>query len=124
MPPRPAPISAGRQDFDPRAYARRADWQLGEQEGVAEILVSERIAWQIERHFGRYGEVDAPGEDVDAGRARCSRPATRAPAPSSRGCSGWGRAPLLGPPELAGELGRRLQLLRERHSEAFHEELS
>jgi proteasome accessory factor C len=44
-------------DFDPRAYANRADWQLGEQQGVAEILISKRIGWLIERHFGRYGEV-------------------------------------------------------------------
>jgi proteasome accessory factor C len=44
-------------DFDPRAYANRADWQLGEERGVAEVLISERIAWQIERHFGRYGEI-------------------------------------------------------------------
>ena len=44
-------------DFDPRGYANRADWQLGEELGVAEIQVSERIAWQVERHFGRYGEI-------------------------------------------------------------------
>jgi proteasome accessory factor BC len=51
-------------DFDPRSYANRAEWQLGEQQGVAEILVSDQIAWQIERHFGRYGEVRTPGEDA------------------------------------------------------------
>ena len=45
------------EDFDPRAYANRADWQLGDELGVAEILISERIAWQVERHFGRYGEI-------------------------------------------------------------------
>src|SRR3984885_5127356 len=44
-------------DFDPREYAGRAEWQLGDERGVAEILVSERIAWQIERHFGRFGEI-------------------------------------------------------------------
>jgi proteasome accessory factor C len=54
-------------DFDPRAYANRADWQLGEQQGVAEILISKRIAWLIERHFGRYGEVrHAPTGGVTA----------------------------------------------------------
>jgi proteasome accessory factor C len=55
-------------DFDPRAYANRADWQLGEEWGVAEILISERIAWQVERHFGRYGEICWPISDrsVDA----------------------------------------------------------
>src|SRR5688572_8402561 len=38
--------------FDPRPYANRADWQFGDPVGTAEIEISERIAWQIERHFG------------------------------------------------------------------------
>src|SRR5476649_1651612 len=50
-------------DFDPRSYANRADWQLGEERGVAEVLISERIAWQIERHFGRYGEIRSCSSD-------------------------------------------------------------
>src|SRR5580704_3833275 len=49
-------------DFDPRAYANRADWQLGDERGTAEILISERIAWQVERHFGRYGEIRDPAD--------------------------------------------------------------
>src|SRR5436189_3345116 len=53
-------------DFDPRAYANRADWQLGDEAGTAEILISERIAWQVERHFGRYGEVRSPDGDAAA----------------------------------------------------------
>jgi proteasome accessory factor C len=44
-------------DFDPRPYAARADWQFGEPLGTAEIWVSERIAWLVERHFGRFGEI-------------------------------------------------------------------
>src|ERR1700723_969608 len=52
-------------DFDPRAYANRADWQLGEERGIAEIRLSERIAWQIEGHFGRYGEIRE--READAG---------------------------------------------------------
>ncbi|HTZ63111.1 MAG TPA: WYL domain-containing protein [Solirubrobacteraceae bacterium] len=114
------------EDFDPRSYARRADWQLGEQQGVAEILIGERIAWQIERHFGRYGEIAAPGEDVDAGagdivfQTGYSSPRTLVAWVLGLGAN----ARLLGPPELASELSRRLQLLRERHSEAFHEQLS
>ena len=52
-------------DFDPRAYANRADWQLGDERGLATVLICERIAWQIERHFGRYGEVvEEDGETV------------------------------------------------------------
>ncbi|HET9125631.1 MAG TPA: WYL domain-containing protein, partial [Solirubrobacteraceae bacterium] len=50
------------EDFDPRAYGDRIDWQFGDPVGTAEIWISERIAWQIERHFGRYGEM-RPGED-------------------------------------------------------------
>src|SRR4051812_42385521 len=45
-------------DFDPREYANRAAWQFGDTVGTAELHVSERIAWQIERHYGRFGEVD------------------------------------------------------------------
>ena len=43
--------------FDPRAYANRAEWQYGEPAGEAQIWVSDRIAWLVERHFGRYGEI-------------------------------------------------------------------
>ncbi len=101
-------------DFDPRAYANRADWQLGEERGVAEILVSERIAWQIERHFGRYGEV----EQADGGAVLF-----RTGYSSPRGLISWVlglgvNARLLGPDELTSELARRLELLNERHGDA------
>src|SRR5437588_1069230 len=49
-------------DFDPRAYAERIDWQFGERNGTAEVWIAERIAWQLERHLGRYGEM-RPAED-------------------------------------------------------------
>ena len=99
-------------DFDPRAYANRADWQLGEERGVARVLVGERIAWQVERHFGRYGEiVEEDGETVFA--TGYSNP---------RSVISWvlglgANARLLGPEELVGELQRRLELLEERHGE-------
>jgi proteasome accessory factor BC len=106
------------EDFDPRAYANRADWQLGEEQGVARVLISERIAWQVERHFGRYGEIstalDGPEEDGEAifitGYS------------SSRSLISWVlglgvNARLLGEDELAGEFQRRLELLQERHGE-------
>ncbi len=78
-------------DFDPRSYANRADWQLGEQCGIAEILISERIAWQIERHFGRYGRITRPGELADAGgeegdaHANGAAAANGAPGTQARG---------------------------------------
>ena len=99
------------EDFDPRAYANRADWQLGDERGLAEVLVSERIAWQVERHFGRYGEI----EDGDGGemlfRSGYSNP---------RGVVSWvfglgAHARLQGPDELTREFARRLKLLKDRH---------
>ena len=100
-------------DFDPRIYANRAEWQLGEQRGVAEILVSEPIAWQIERHFGRYGEVEHRGAGV----------VFRTPFASSRMVVSWvlglgEHARLLGPASIVEELQRRLCLLSERQGEA------
>jgi predicted DNA-binding transcriptional regulator YafY len=105
-------------DFDPRAYANRAEWQLGEGEDVAEILLCERIAWQIERHFGRYGEIRAAGAEHEGGdrifRTRYG---------NARMLISWvlglgENARILGPPELAEELARRLALIEERHTES------
>ncbi len=107
-------------DFDPRAYANRAEWQLGEELGVAEVLISERIAWQIERHFGRYGEiVPAEGRGWSEGDRLL-----RTSYSSARMIVSWvlglgEQARLLGPPELVEELGRRLASLEELHSEAL-----
>jgi predicted DNA-binding transcriptional regulator YafY len=99
-------------EFDPRAYANRADWQLGEEQGMARVLVCERIAWQVERHFGRYGEIlGEDGETVFA--TGYSNP---------RSVISWvlglgANARLLGPEELVDELQRRLELLEERHGD-------
>jgi predicted DNA-binding transcriptional regulator YafY len=102
------------EDFDPRAYANRADWQLGEERGVAEMLISERIAWQVERHFGRYGEIEHVGEDR----------LFRTGYSNSRGLLSWvlglgAHARLQSPDELTEELRQRLELLRERHGETL-----
>src|SRR6059058_2835708 len=51
-------------DFDPRAYANRIQWQFGDPVGPAEVWISRRIAWQIERHFGAHGQVREAGEDL------------------------------------------------------------
>jgi proteasome accessory factor BC len=103
------------EDFDPRSYARRADWQLGEQAGVAEVLVCERIAWQVQRHFGRYGDIRAAEDGDSLFMTGYSSP---------RGIVSWvlglgTNARLLGPEELIGELERRLDLLEKRHGETF-----
>jgi proteasome accessory factor C len=109
------------EDFDPRAYASRADWQLGEQRGVAEILISERIAWQIERHFGRYGELSEPDHEAHPEAGEGDRVLLTGYS-SPRGIVSWvlglgAHARLMGPPQLAHELERRLELLERRHDE-------
>jgi predicted DNA-binding transcriptional regulator YafY len=119
-------------DFDPRSYADRADWQLGDEQGIAEILISERIAWQVERHFGRYGEIRSPfadrsadpdshDADVDAGDAAGDRVFLTSYS-NPRGLISWvfglgGHARLLAPEELTREYERRLELLEERHGD-------
>jgi proteasome accessory factor BC len=102
-------------EFDPRAYANRADWQLGDEQSQAEVLISERIAWQVERHFGRYGEI----READGGDrlfvTEYSNP---------RGLISWifglgVNARLQGPDELTREFGRRLKLLKDRHGKTL-----
>jgi proteasome accessory factor C len=53
------------RDFDPRAFANRAEWQYGDAVATARIWVSDRLGWQVERHHGRFGTVEpAPGGGV------------------------------------------------------------
>jgi len=98
-------------DFDPRRYANRIPWQLGEERGVAEIWISDRIAWHVERNFGRYGEL-TPHEDGGW--------VFRTPYAIPRLVLAWAigyetHARVLGPPELADELHRRLDRVAELH---------
>jgi proteasome accessory factor BC len=100
-------------DFDPRSYANRIDWQFGDPLGTAEVWIGRRIAWQIERHFGRYGQV-RPGED-DGDLIFAT------PYANARQLIAWvlglgEHARIIGPPELADELRERIELLVERHS--------
>jgi predicted DNA-binding transcriptional regulator YafY len=44
-------------DFDPREYAGRVPWQLGDAVGTAQIWVSDDVSWYVERQFGAYGEL-------------------------------------------------------------------
>jgi proteasome accessory factor BC len=103
--------------FDPRAYASRADWQLGDELGMAEILIGERIAWQVERHFGRYGEVREPQEGEQGGSGdRIFRTPYSDPRTIVSWVLGLGmNARLLGPAELTREYQNRLKLLKQRH---------
>src|SRR6478736_1198386 len=100
-------------DFDPREYANRAEWQYGEAVGTAQVWVSDRIAWLVERHFGRFGEV-AP---ADGGVIFST------PYANERQLASWAlgfgeHAPVAGPPapeaddEPAVEDGRREAAIR------------
>ncbi|MGI8864737.1 MAG: helix-turn-helix transcriptional regulator [Solirubrobacteraceae bacterium] len=100
------------REFDPRAYGNRIDWQFGDPIGTAEVWVSSRIAWQIERHFGRYGEM-RPADDGED-RIFLTQYA------NARQLIAWvlglgEHARISGPPELLEELRDRVQLLIERH---------
>jgi proteasome accessory factor BC len=100
-------------DFDPRAYANRIDWQFGEPIGTAEVWIGRRIAWQIERHFGLYGQMRALGGDGDR--------VFVTPYANARLLIAWvlglgEHARILGPGELAAEFRDRVELLIERHS--------
>jgi proteasome accessory factor C len=105
-------------EFDPRVYANRIQWQFGEPIGTAEVLIAGRIAWQIERHFGRHGELRAAqeGEGDSGDRVFATDYA------DARQLVAWvlglgEHARLLGPPELVRELEDRLELLVERHTD-------
>jgi proteasome accessory factor C len=103
-------------DFDPRVYANRIDWQFGEPVGTAEVWVGQRIAWQIERHFGRYGEIRPAAEHDDPGDRLFVTPYANA-----RQLIAWvlglgDNARITGPPEVVEELRERVALLIERHS--------
>jgi len=100
-------------DFDPRLYANRIDWQFGEPIGTGEVWVSSRIAWQIERHFGRYGEFRA-GEQEHGSLFLTAYANARQLVAWVLGLGEHAR--VSGPPELVDELRERAALLIERHS--------
>jgi proteasome accessory factor C len=97
-------------DFDPREYANRAEWQYGEPIATAEIWISERIAWQIERNYGHFGEI-APAEDGVLFTTSYS---------NARQLASWvlrlgEHVRVEGPAELVDEVGERVALLADLH---------
>ena len=100
-------------NFDPRAYGNRIDWQFGEQVDTAEVWIGHRIAWQIERHFGRYGKMRPVGDQGDR--------IFSTPYANERQLIAWvlglgEHARIIGPREVRDELRERVGLLIERHS--------
>ena len=101
------------KDFDPRAYSNRAGWQFGDGIGTAEIFISDRIAWQVERHYGRFGEI-RPAED--GGVVFVTEYA------DSRQLISFvlglrEHAHVIAPAELADEVAGRVELLVRNHSD-------
>src|SRR4051794_2393361 len=101
------------EDFDPRVYATRTEWQLGEPVDTARVWISDRIDWLVERHFGHAGTVtrEAGGIVFETEYA------------DSRQIISWvlglgDRARILDPPELVEEANERVQLVVERHANA------
>ncbi|MCW2997726.1 MAG: hypothetical protein JWN65_1275 [Solirubrobacterales bacterium] len=101
--------------FDPRDYANRADWQFGDTIDTARVWVSDRIAWQVERHYGRYGAVSpapkAEGEGI----------VFSTPYANTRQLSAWvlrlgEHARVLEPAALREDTEARTALLRRRHT--------
>jgi proteasome accessory factor BC len=111
----------GPEEFDRRDYARRSEWQLGEIQGTARIFLRDRVAWLVERDFGGYGEIRGAGRgDKAPGKGAIFETEYA----SARQMVAWvlhwrQNATVLDPPELAGEVGERLALLRERHEGEF-----
>jgi len=114
-------------DFDPRSYATRADWQLGAERGVARIWLSDRIEWLVRRHFGADVGAVEPA-DGDGSNHSASMPTGsggvvfETPYGDSRQLVSWvlGLGPharVLDPPELVEEAEERVSLVMERHAQ-------
>ncbi len=106
-------------NFDPRSYANRIDWQFGEPAGTAEVRIGHRIAWQIERHFGRYGEMRAAEEARQTNGGGDKLFLTR--YANARQLIAWvlglgENARIVGPPALLSEFEERVKVLIERHT--------
>src|SRR5918996_976458 len=109
------------EDFDRRDYARRAEWQLGDIEGTAKIFIKDRIAWLVERDFGRYGTFRNPGRgDGSPGKGRIFETEYASSRQMVAWVLHWRRnATVLDSPELAREVAERLELLSARHRGDF-----
>lgn len=109
------------EDFDRRDYAELADWQLGETVGRARIHFKQRIAWLIERDYGRFGEVSRPKAADGVGRSGI---VLETEFSSERELIAWilkwrSNASLIEPSELAASVDERVALLRDRHINGF-----
>ena len=106
------------EDFDPRGYATRTDWQLGDAIGRARIWLSNRIDWLVLRHFGHAGTV-TPASEVDD--APDDGVVFETDYANSRQIVSWvlglgERARILGPDELVDEAKERIRTIVDYHA--------
>ncbi len=109
------------EDFDPREYATKAEWQFGQDFKDASIWISERIAWLVERHFARAGKIRKPkrGEDVP-GKGVIFETRFSDTAPLLAWVLGLGpRARIIEPVSLGVDASKRVSLIARRHSGDF-----
>jgi predicted DNA-binding transcriptional regulator YafY len=98
-------------DFDPREYAGRIPWQLGDAIDTAEVWVSDSIAWYVERQFGAYGEL----RDAEHG-GKIFRTEYAIPRLLIAWVLRFGeQARVLSPPGLVAEEQRRIDLIVDAH---------
>jgi proteasome accessory factor BC len=98
------------QDFDHREYATRTEWQLGETRGTAQVWISNKIEWLVQRHFGHAGTVT----EADGGVVLETEYAD--PRALVSWVLGLGEhARILGPAELEQEAAERLARVIELH---------
>jgi proteasome accessory factor C len=106
------------EDFDPRGYATRTDWQLGEPIGTARIWIAPQIDWLVERHFGEAGTITPAAEADDAPE---DGKVFETEYGDERQIVSWilglgERARILGPPELAERASDAVRTIVERHA--------
>jgi proteasome accessory factor BC len=93
-------------DFDPREFAGRTPWQLGDPVGTAEVWFSDEVSWYVERQFGAYGEL----------RDNLFHTAYSVPRLLISWALGLQRhARVEGPPELVDEARERIDRIAELH---------
>ena len=109
------------EDFDRRDYASRAEWQMGGIRGKAQVFVRERIAWLVERDFGKYGSLRKPvKEDGVKGRGMVYETEYASLRQLISWVLSWrDNAELISPAEAAKEGQERVAVLRDRHRGEF-----
>ena len=94
---------------------------MGTLEGTAQVFVRERIAWLVERDFGKYGTLrKVTKADGVKGRGMVYETEYASIRQMISWVLSWREnAQLIAPKEAAGEAAERLDLLRDRHRGQF-----